>query len=170
MTRPKPRALPWALSSLLAITAGAGCTPPAAPPAAARAHAHAEHADHGHDHGHGHEEHKSPDSLAEGVERLAKIAADVKADLAAGATERADTAVHSVGHLLEDLQGLLPKEKLSAAAAATATKALDELYECFDRLDTALHAPEGTAESPAEVHASLAERIDAAIRVLKEGK
>ena len=175
MTRPKPRPLPWALSSLLAITAGGGCTPPAAPPAA-REHVHenhghddhAAHDDHGHDHGH--EEHDAADSVAEGVERLEKLAAEVKAGLAAGSTERADTAVHAVGHLLEDLQGLLPQEKLSPAAEGAATKALDELYECFDKLDTALHAAEGTSDSPAEVHASLAERIDAAIVVLKEGK
>jgi hypothetical protein len=37
----------------------------------------------------------------------------------------------------------------------------------LDKLDTAIHAPEGKSQPPAEVHASLAERIDAAIKSLQ---
>ena len=145
-----------------------GCSsssPPATPaPAAGKAPAPHDHADHGHDHEH---EHDHPESFAAGVAQLQATVAAVKDHLAVGATDAADEAVHALGHLIEDVQGLMSKEELGEEAKATAAKALDDLFECFDTLDTALHAPEGKSEPPAEVHASLAERIDGAIKALQ---
>ncbi|MGB8851951.1 MAG: hypothetical protein WCC69_00105 [Pirellulales bacterium] len=145
----------------------AGCSsssPPAAPAAAKTPAAH-DHADHGHDHDE--HEHDHPESFAAGVAQLQATVAAVKDHLAVGATDAADEAVHSLGHLIEDVQGFVAKEKLGEQSKAAATKALDELFECFDTLDTALHAPEGKGKPPAEVHASLAERIDGAIKTLQ---
>jgi glycosidase/predicted small lipoprotein YifL len=158
-------------AALLACLSLSGCSSssppvkPAADKAAAAGHDH----DHDHDHGHDHEEHEHdhPDSFAAGVAQLQATVAAVKDHLAVGATDAADEVVHGLGHLIEDVQGLMSKEKLSDEAKATASKALDELFECFDKLDTAIHAPEGTSQPPAEVHASLAERIDAAIKSLQ---
>lgn len=147
------------LASLVCLMA-TGCSsssPPATPPAA--------HADHGHDHAD--HDHERPASFAAGVSALEAAVTAVKDHLAAGATDAADAAVHALGHLIEDVQGMLSKEKLGGEAKVTASKALDELFECFDALDTALHAPEGTSQPPAEVHASLAGRIDAAITALR---
>lgn len=149
--------------SVMAALALAGCEP-AAPPAAATA----QKAAHVHDHDHGHEDHDHPETLAEGVAQLAEAAAAVEKHLASGGTDAADEVVHGVGHIIEDIQGLLPKENLTAEAKAAAAKALDEVFECFDKLDTALHAPAGKGEPPAEVHAGLKNRIDAAIKSLKE--
>lgn len=148
--------------SVTAALALAGCEP-AAPPAAATAQKAA------HNHDHDHADHDHPKTLAEGVAQLAEAAVAVEKHLASGATDAADEVVHGVGHIIEDIQGLLPKENLTAEAKAAAAKALDEVFECFDKLDTALHAPAGKGEPPAEVHAGLKKRIDAAIKALKDG-
>lgn len=162
MARSSPfRFLP--VVSVMAALALAGCQP-AAPPAAKTA----QKAAHGHDHGHGHEDHDHPETLAAGVAQLAEAAAAVEKHLASGAADAADEVVHGVGHIIEDIQGLLPKENLTAEAKAAAAKALDEVFECFDKLDTALHAPAGKGAPPAEVHAGLKNRIDAAIKSLKD--
>lgn len=165
-----------------------GCSRPASPPAAkpptpaAPAHAddddhdhdHADHDDHGHadhdDHGHadhGHADHDHPDTVSEGVAGLRSIAARVKDRLAADDRDAADEAVHGLGHQLEDLQGLVRTSSLAADAKAAATKALDDLFECFDQLDMALHAKPGESSSPAEVHASIAARVEQAIEALE---
>ena len=152
------------LSSCLAPVGCSSSSPPAKP-AAEKAAA----GGHDHDHGHDHEEHEHdhPESFAAGVAQLQAAVAAVKDHLAVDATDVADDAVHALGHLIEDVQGLLSKEKLGAEAKAAASKALDELFDCFDKLDTAIHAPEGKSQPPAEVHASLAERIEAAIKSLQ---
>lgn len=147
------------------MVAGCSSSSPPAAPAAGKAPAAHDHADHGHDHDE--HEHDHPESFAAGVAQLQATVAAVKDHLAVNATDAADDAVHALGHLIEDVQGLVSKEKLGEEAKATATKALDDLFECFDTLDTALHAPEGKGKPPAEVHASLAERIDGAIKALQ---
>lgn len=148
----------------LALAAGwiaGGCAPaakPAAKPAAPVAKsADADHADHVH-----------PETLAEGIAELETAVKDVAEKLGSGATEAADDAVHAVGHLLGDLEELLKKQELTADIKEAGTKALAELGECFDKLDVAMHAAEGEGESPATVHASVSERVMAAVTVLKE--
>ena len=155
-----------AVSTALLWTA-VGCAPaakPAAAPKLAATHDH-DHHDH-HDHG----DQAPPESLAEGIARIEAAAAAVKKHFQAKSNDAADEVVHGMGHLLEDVQGLLPKEKLSAEAAEAVQNALDEIFDCFDKLDTALHAPEGKGEPPADVHASVAERIEAAIKTIKEAQ
>lgn len=142
----------------------AGCEP-AAPPAEKPVAAAT--APHDHDHDHGHDDHDHPETLAEGVAQLAEAAAAVEKHLASGATDAADDVVHGVGHIVEDVQGLLTKTDLSAEARASASKALDEVFECFDKLDIALHAPAGQGATPAEVHAGVKDRIAAAIKSLE---
>jgi predicted RNase H-like HicB family nuclease len=72
--------------------------------------------------------------------------------------------------MLEDLPALAAKAKLSEQAAEVAKIAIGELEECFGKLDEALHAAEGQGDSPAEVHASLKDRIEAALKSLEETK
>lgn len=153
-----------ALVAAAAAWIATGCTPSAQPPAAPRA------AVDEHDHGHDHADHAHPETLAEGIAQIKQAAADVKAHLAAGKADAADDVVHGVGHLIEDVQGLLPKEKLSDEGRAAATKALDEIFACFDELDTALHAPEGKGDSPADVHAGVAKRIEDALAALEAAR
>lgn len=160
------RSLSPAASACLAalacfVLSGCSSSAPPAPAKPAAAHDH----DHGHDHD-GHD-HDHPETFAAGIAELASQATLVKNHLAAGKTEAADDVVHAVGHLIEDVQGLLSKEKLGEKATAAASQALEDLFDCFDKLDTALHAPEGKSPPPAEVHAGLAERIDAALTTLR---
>lgn len=186
MNRCDVAVFPIATFALLGVLAG--CAPPAAPPpeakpvpaatnpakekpaatapAADAKPAPAEAAGEKHDDEHA--DHKHPETLAAGVAELETVLESLGKHLAADAKDDADDAVHAVGHLLEDLEGLVAKGTLAADAKAAATKAIAELSECFDKLDVAFHAAEGESEPPAKVHASLAERITAAVKSLKE--
>jgi hypothetical protein len=141
-----------------------GCGPATAPP---QPKAVLDQAD-DHDHGHDHSAHHHPETLAAGTAELESLVAEIAGKMESGATDAADDAVHGLGHLLDDVQGLLKKSSLSEEALGAATKAVDELYECFDELDTAIHAAPGKFDPPAQVHARLKERIDAAVKALKE--
>lgn len=157
-----------AATALLAMGAIVGCSrPPVTPPRTDAQPAAAAGHDHAHDHDHGHGDHAPPKTVAEGVKRLTEAAAAVKKHLAADARADADTAVHDMGHLLEDLQEFVRTSDLAADAKAAATKALDDLFDCFGTLDEALHADPGTGTPAAEVHASVATRIEAAIGALE---
>lgn len=163
-----------------------GCAPAAKqPPAAAKT---ASKDEHDHDHAEAakkpdakpaakdaksdgdHADHKHPETLAEGVAELETLVGTVKEHLKADAKEKADDAVHLIGHLLEDVEKLVPAAKLSAEAETAAKKAVEELYACFDKLDTALHAEAGKGDSPGDVHKQVAEKIEAAIKQLKSAK
>jgi len=161
---PTPRCLVPVLAIALLAWTAAGCAPAAKPKEEPKAAAG------DHDHGHDHGDHAHPETLAAGVAELEATAKDIATKLAAGSQEAADDAVHAAAHLLEDLQGLLDKQKdLSTEARAAGKKALDELFECFDKLDTAMHAGADEAkETVADVHTSVKERIEAALTSLKD--
>jgi hypothetical protein len=163
-----PRSTRFAACFAIVAAAGfaaGGCSPAPQPVAVKPAPAHVHDQDDDHDDDHAH-----PATLAEGVAALRKLATDIGTKLAEGSRDDADDIVHDLGHTLEDLPALAAKAKLSAAAAETANKAIGELEQCFGKLDEALHAAEGQGESPAEVHASLKDRIEAALKALEEIK
>lgn len=157
-----------AVAGWIVVGCGPAAKPVAAPakPAAGQAASDDHHDDHGHDHA---AEHDHPETLAAAVAELEALTKDVAEKLAGDAQEAADHAVHSAGHLIDDVRDLLAKETLTTDAKEAATKALDEIYECFDKLDVALHskAKEG-AETVAEIHASIADRVAEAVKALKE--
>jgi len=160
--QPFPSCLLTTLALVMVAWTATGCAPAAKPKEQAKAAA----ADHDHDHG----DHAHPETLAAGVAALEASAKDIASKLAAGSQEAADDALHAAGHLLEDLQGLLAKEKdLSAEAKEAGKKSLDELFECFDKLDTAMHAGADEAKTTiSDVHASVKERIEMAVKSLKD--
>lgn len=171
MQIPHVPAWPFAAAASLVGLVVSGCAPaPTQPPAGEAAkHDHDHHHDDAHDHAHDHDRdgHAHADTLAGGVANLAKAATSLEGHLAADARDAADVAVHELGHLLEDLQELVRKSGLTDEAKATATKALDDLFECFGKLDTALHAEPGTGDSPKEVHGSIAKRVEEAVGSLR---
>ena len=156
-----------------------GCSPAAAPVAPAKpvaAHAdHDKHAKHDHDHGKDddhdhakpaakdHDDHAHPETLAAGVLELETMWGQVKAALKADDREKADEKVHAVGHLLEDFENLLAKEKGEAQEAGK--KATQEVFDCFDKLDEAFHGDEDALKK-LDLD-SLGERLEAAIKSLK---
>ena len=148
----------------------AGCTqpaptPPASQPPVPAAHAH----DHEHDakpaaaDHHDHDaDHKHPETLAAAVAELATLCGSAKEALVAGDKEKADGPVHAAGHLLEDMAGLITSAKLPAEAEALATKAVEEIFSGFDKLDSAIHA----AGTEAVEHAPHMEQIEAGLKSL----
>jgi hypothetical protein len=165
------------VSVSVALTGGAmvlvgllapGCSTAEKPGAASAKPAGAAADSHDHDHDHA-AAHDHPETLAEAVAELESLTKAVAERLAGDAQAAADDAVHAAGHLLDDMKALVETQTLTTDAKEAATKALDELYECFDTLDVALHAKakEG-AETVAEVHASIASRVEEAVKALKE--
>jgi histidinol dehydrogenase len=102
------------------------------------------------------------------VAELRKVIQDVAAKLASGANDAADDAVHDVGHLLEDLDTLVGKQDVAADVKEATKKAVAELMDCFDKVDQAMHASKDEGESPSAVHASVTERIAAAMASLEK--
>ncbi len=144
-----------------------GCSPAAAPvspakPVAAQADhdKHDKHDDHGKDDDH---DHDHPETLAAGVAELETMWGHVKAALKADDREKADEKVHAVGHLLEDFEKLLAKEK--AEAQEVGKKATQEVFDCFDKLDEAFHGEEDALKK-LDLDA-LGERLENAIKSLK---
>ena len=158
-----------------------GCSPAAAPVSPAKAVAvHADHDKHDHDHGkdddhdhgkpaakdhddHDDHDHDHPETLAAGVAELETMWGHVKAALKADDREKADEKVHAVGHLLEDFEDLLAKEKADAQEAGK--KATQEVFDCFDKLDEAFHGDEDALKK-LDLDA-LGERLETAIKSLK---
>lgn len=151
--------------SVILVTA-VGCSPTASPPvpaagtgAVAVSHDH-EHAEHDHDH-------DEPESLADGLGKLASLTDDLAEKLADNAGEAADDAVHDIGHLLEELREWAKSEGFEGELAVAATKAVDELEECFGKVDEAFHTADDKADPPATVLASVRGRIETAFESLK---
>ena len=146
-----------------------GCSPAAAPVSPAKAVAvHADHDKHDdHDHGkaddHDDHDHAHPETLAAGVAELETMWGHVKAALKADDREKADEKVHAVGHLLEDFEKLLAKEK--AESQEVGKKATQEVFDCFDKLDEAFHGDEDALKK-LDLDA-LGERLETAIKSLK---
>jgi hypothetical protein len=161
---------------LIALPVGVGGCSPAAGPATSAKPAtvrndHVDHDDHGkhddHDHGkaddHDDHDHAHPETLAAGVAELEAMWGHVKAALKAGDRDQADEKVHAVGHLLEDFENLLAKEKDEAREAGK--KSTQEVFDCFDKLDAAFHGDEDDLKK-LDLDA-LGERLETAIKTLK---
>ena len=144
-----------ALAMLFLLTAHTGCGPSVTPPKPVAAHA-----DHDHD---------EPTSFADGIAKLESRGGDLAQQLAEGAGEAADDVVHDLGHLLEVVRELAKKESFAGNAAAAVTAALDELEECFGKVDEAFHSGDEKAD-PAKVLDSVKERLTAAFKALKSSE
>lgn len=118
-----------------------------------------------HDHGHDHD-HDEPESFADGIKKLESLAEDLTEKLADNAGEAADDTVHDLGHLLEEVREFATKENFEGDVAAAVTSALDELEECFGKVDEAFHSGDEKAD-PAKVLGTVKERIEAAFTSLK---
>ncbi|MFM7035982.1 MAG: hypothetical protein ACKOYJ_12515 [Planctomycetia bacterium] len=167
---------------LLSIATLIGCSPAPAPaPKAvpvARVHTHADadHHDHDHSHDHGHDDgddhdhgdmaHLPHDTLGEALAELKKVCSAARAELTAKNLEKADGHVHMVGHLLDDMHRLLEDAKLPEEPQAAAKKALDDVFESFDALDSALHSSDEKVRSAIE-YLEHEPKINAAIESLE---
>lgn len=130
-------------------------TPPSQPAASAGP------SDHDHDHaGHADHEHAPPGSFAEGVTRLETLSRSL-------AETMSDEGVHEIGHALEEAREAAKKLASPADDLAAITKALDDLEECFGKVDEAFHAGDDKID-PKQVLDSVKERIEGAFKTIKE--
>lgn len=173
------------------VAAAVGCTqsppPPPAPRPAAVARAH----DHDHDHADDqkaaqgskaaqaktaaqgkaggkaddqddHDDHEHPQTLAAGVAAIQSLWGKVRTAIGKGDRDAADEHVHEAGHLLEDFEGLLAA--VPAESREAGKKAVQEIFDCFDSLDTAFHGDEDDWKK-VDLDA-LAPRLEAAFKTL----
>ena len=135
-----------------------GCSPAAKPPAKPD-----DHADHDHT-----DDHDHPKTLAAGITSLETLCGDVKAAMAEKDVKKADPVLHEIGHLLEDIQSLLKAAKLPLEVNDSANSAIDEIFECFDKIDITLHESKDAKESGVATYDEMADRIAAALATLKK--
>lgn len=152
MTR-APLARGWVVP-LAAVLAG--CGPAAVSDRAAAPARQSESHEDGHDH-------DAPTSFADGVVKLEALGRDLADRLAEQAGEAADDLVHEIGHLLESVRGLAERDGVAAAAA----RHLEELEECFGKVDEAFHSADEKSD-PRGALESVRERLAAAFASLRE--
>jgi hypothetical protein len=93
------------------------------------------------------------------VEKLEALRTTVSDSLKAKDTNKADDAVHEVGHVLEDIPELA-KEAVDEAQHADLKKDVEELFDHFEKLDDEIHSGKEVS------YDAVGEKIDAAIERL----
>ena len=110
-------------------------------------HAHDDHGhdDHGHDdHGHGHE---LPATVEAAIKQLKKVTNQVRAALKDGETGKADSLVHSIGHLIEDLNEKIASADVEQKVKDAATAASEKIFDAYGELDSVLHGAKEEIEN-----------------------
>ena len=110
-------------------------------------HAHDDHAhdDHGHD-DHGHE-HELPATVEAAIKQLKKVTNQVRAALRDGETGKADSLVHSIGHLIEDLNEKIASADVEQKVKDAATAASEKIFDAYGELDSVLHGAKEEIEN-----------------------
>ena len=103
------------------------------------------HDDHGHDdHGHGHE---LPATVEAAIKQLKKVTNQVRAALKDGETGKADSLVHSIGHLIEDLNEKIASADIEQKVKDAATAASEKIFDAYGELDSVLHGAKEEIEN-----------------------
>ena len=106
--------------------------------------------DHSHDeatkkedeHDHDHHSHELPATVEAAIAQLKDVTNKVRKAINSGETEKADDLVHSIGHLIEDLNAKIAAAKLDEKVKEAATAASDTIFAAYGEIDNALHAAE----------------------------
>lgn len=172
-------AFTWSIAWILAaILPTLGCTPQQGPPAESaasagsdehehehaddeHAHTHADEHDHAHEHEHADDEHDHPETYAAAVAELDKLRGAIETASADDDLARADSEVHAIGHLLEEVGKLADKEPFSDDDKAKIKAAVEGLMDAFEQVDAKIHDGKGKS------YADIADEIDAAMSILK---
>ena len=103
------------------------------------------HDDHGHDdHGHGHE---LPATVEAAIAQLKKVTDQVRTSLKNGDTGKADSLVHSIGHLIEDLNEKIASADVEQKVKDAATAASEKIFDTYGELDSVLHGAKEEIEN-----------------------
>lgn len=169
-----------------------GCAPPSSAPPTTNSstakddHDH-DHGDHDHDHGkddhdhdhadhdhkdgdhdhdkHAHSDHEeSSETYADAVKEIEALQKSIKENFEADKLEDADTAVHEVGHVLEEVTKLAEKASLTPEDLEAVKKNVEVLFDAFGKIDDRLHSKDAAKGSD---YKGVAKEIEAAIEVLK---
>jgi len=129
-------------------------------------HADHDHKDGDHDHDkHAHSDHeKSSETYADAVKEIEALQKSVKENFEADKLEDADTAVHEVGHVLEEVTKLAEKASLSPEDLESVKKNVEVLFDAFGKIDDRLHSKDAAKGSD---YKGVAKEIESAIEVLK---
>lgn len=138
-------------------------------------HAHDDH-DHAHkdgDHEHkegDHDEHahagkeKAPETYADAVHEIDELRKSIQENFEADKLKEADSAVHEVGHILEEVTKLAKKASLSDADQEEVQKNVEILFDALGKVDDRLHTKDASQGSD---YKGVAKEVEAAIDVLK---
>ena len=122
-------------------------------PAQSAAHDDHDHDDHDHDHDdHDHDDHDDhdhddhdhelPATVEAAIAQLKKVTNQVREALKGGETGKADSLVHSIGHLIEDLNEKIASADVEQKVKDAATAASEKIFEAYGEIDNVLHGAE----------------------------
>ncbi len=151
---------------LLAFVTGCNTSPKEpAPEAAHEDHDHGhEHGDHAHDehagHEHGEHDHAEIKSFHEAAEMIETARDTIRDKLAAGETDKADEALHALGHTLEHVDELTGN--FADDVRSEIKKDVEELLDLFGKVDEQIHAKQEVT------YDAWSEKIDAVVERLHD--
>jgi len=106
-------------------------------------HDHDDHDDHDHDdHDHDDHDHELPATVEAAIAQLKKVTNQVREALKGGETGKADSLVHSIGHLIEDLNEKIASADVEQKVKDAATAASEKIFEAYGEIDSVLHGAE----------------------------
>ncbi len=111
-------------------------------PAQSAAHDDHDHDHDDHDHGHDDHDHELPATVEAAIAQLKKVTNQVREALKGGETGKADSLVHSIGHLIEDLNEKIASADVEQKVKDAATAASEKIFEAYGEIDNVLHGAE----------------------------
>ena len=132
-------------------------------PAQSAAHDDHDHDDHDHDYDdhdyddHDHDDyddhdqddhdHELPATVEAAIAKLKKVTNQVREALKGGETGKADSLVHSIGHLIEDLNEKIASADVEQKVKDAATAASEQIFDVYGELDSVLHGAKEEIEN-----------------------
>ena len=106
-------------------------------------HDHDDHDDHDHDD----HDHELPATVEAAIAQLKKVTNQVREALKGGETGKADSLVHSIGHLIEDLNEKIASADVEQKVKDAATAASERIFDVYGELDSVLHGAKEEIEN-----------------------
>jgi hypothetical protein len=111
--------------------------------------------DHSHDeatkkedeHDHDHHSHELPATVEAAIAQLKDVTNKVRKAINSGETDKADDLVHSIGHLIEDLNAKIAAAKIDEKVKEAATAASDTIFAAYGEIDSVLHGAKEEIEN-----------------------
>ena len=107
------------------------------------------------------DEHDHPETLDDGLHEVMEMVAKITGAFENEKPDDAHGPLHDIGHLLEDVEGLVDKSDLSDDSKTAAKGAISSLFESFGAIDDKIHNAEGGKD-----YADVSEAITKAMETL----